>query len=107
MKSKKALKKLNKVESLLSRVIDSCPASARGLRELLDSAKASVGRAMEVVNARVAQAARKPPARSTESRPGLSAEGRKRISLAAKKRWAVAKRKGVHAVTGRRLNRTA
>ena len=68
MKSKKALKRLNKVESLLSRVIDSCPASARGLRELLDSAKASVGRAMEVVNARVAQAARKPPARSPESR---------------------------------------
>ena len=107
MKSKKALKRLNKVESMLSRVIDSCPASARGLRELLDSAKASVCRAMEVVNARVAQAARKPPARSPESRQGLSAEGRKRISLAAKKRWAVAKRKGVHAVTGRRLNRRA
>ncbi len=83
MKSKKALKRLNKVESLLSRVIDSCPASARGLRELLDSAKASVGRAMEVVNARVAQAARKPPARSPEFRQGLSAEGRKRISLEA------------------------
>ena len=108
MKSKKALKRLNKVESMLSRVIDSCPASARGLRELLDSAKASVGRAMEVVNARVAQAARRPPARSSpESRQGLSAAGRKRISLAAKKRWAIAKRKGVHAVTGQRLNRRA
>ena len=77
MKSKKALKRLNKVESLLSRVIDSCPASARGLRELLDSAKASVGRAMEVVNARVAQAARKPPARSTEFRQGPQRRGPK------------------------------
>jgi hypothetical protein len=107
MKAKKALKRLNKVESMLSGVIEGYPASARGLRELLDSAKASVGRAREMVNARVARATRKPPARSQESRQGLSAEGRKRISLAAKKRWAVAKRKGVHAVTGRRLNRTA
>ena len=107
MKAKKTLKRLNKVESMLSGVIDGCPASARGLRELLDSAKATVGRASEIVNARVTRAARKPPARSQESRQGLSAEGRKRISLAAKKRWAVAKRKGVNAVTGRRLNRTA
>ena len=107
MKAKKALKRLNKVESLLSRVIDDCPVSARGLRELLDTAKASVGRATEVMNARVARASKKPPARSQESRPGLSAEGRMRISLAAKKRWAIARRKGVHAVTGRRLNKTA
>src|SRR5262249_62120956 len=34
---------------------DQCPASARGLRELLDSAKASVVRAKDVVNARVAR----------------------------------------------------
>jgi hypothetical protein len=107
MKAKKALKRLNKVESMLSNVIDGCPASAHGLRELLNSAKATVGRASEIVNARVTRAARKPPVRSQESRQGLSAEGRKRISLAAKNRWAVAKRKGVHAVTGRRLKRTA
>ncbi len=105
MKARKALKRLNKVESMLSNVIDGCPASARGLRELLDSAKASVGRATEIVHARVARATKKPPTRAQESR--LSAAGRKRISLAAKKRWAVAKRKGVHAVTGRRVNRTA
>ena len=105
MKAKKALKRLNKVESMLSDVIDGCPASRRGLRQLLDSAKASIGRATEIVHARVARAARKPPARAQESR--LSTEGRKRISLAAKKRWAAAKRKGVHAVTGQRLNRTA
>jgi hypothetical protein len=35
MKAKKALKRLNKVETLLSNVIDQCPASARGLRELV------------------------------------------------------------------------
>jgi hypothetical protein len=106
MKAKKALKRLNKVEVLLSDVIDQCPASARGLRGLLDSAKTSVVRAKGVVNARVA--AKKPPVRAQESvRGSLSAAGRKRISLAAKKRWAEAKRKGMNAVTGRPLSRTA
>jgi hypothetical protein len=108
MKAKKALKRLNKVESSLSNVIDQFPASARGLRELLESARSSVVRAQEVVNARVARALKKPPARAQESTGGrLSAEGRKRISLAAKKRWAKAKRKGMNAVTGKRLNKIA
>jgi hypothetical protein len=108
MKAKKALKRLNKVELLLSNVIDQCPASARGLRELLDSAKTSVVRAKGAVNARVARAAKKPPARAQQSTRGrLSAEGRKRISLANKKRWAEAKRKGMNAVTGRPLSKTA
>jgi hypothetical protein len=107
MKAKKALKRLNKVETILSNVIDSCPARARGLLELLDSAKVSVGRASGIVEARVARASRKPPARSQESRQGLTPEGRKRISLAMKKRWAAARRKGVNAVTGMRLNKTA
>jgi hypothetical protein len=108
MKAKKALKRLNKVDDLLSGVISQCPASARGLRDLLGSAKASIWRAKEVVNARVAKAARKPPSRAEESSQGrLSAAGRKRISIAAKKRWAVAKRKGINAVTGRPLSKTA
>jgi hypothetical protein len=106
MKAKKALKRLNKVETILSDVIDKFPASARGLRGLLDSAKTSVVRAKEVVHARVA--AKSSPVGAQEStRGGLSAEGRKRISLAAKKRWAQAKRKGMNAVTGRPLGRTA
>ena len=108
MKAKKALKRLNKVESLLSNVIRQCSVSARGLRELLESAQTSVIRAKGAVNMRVARAAKKPPARAQESAQGrLSAEGRKRISLATKKRWAAAKRKGMNAVTGRRLNKTA
>ena len=47
MKAKKALKRLNKVESLLSNVIEQFPDSARGLRDLLDSARSSVVRAKE------------------------------------------------------------
>jgi hypothetical protein len=108
MKAKKALKRLKKVETILSDVIDQLPASARGLRELLDSAQASVVRAKGTVNARVARAARKPPVRAQESVRGrLSANGRKRISVAAKKRWAQAKRKGINTVTRRPLSKTA
>ena len=108
MKAEKALKRLKKVETILSNVIDQLPARARGLRELLDSAKASVARAKGTVNARVVRAAKKPPARAQESTRGhLSAEGKKRISLAAKKRLTEVKRKGMNAVTGRRLNKTA
>lgn len=105
MKVKKALKRLNKVEALLSTVMDQCPASARGLRSLLDSAKASIVRARDVVNARVA---RKPPARANQATRGrLSDEGKKRIALAAKRRWAKTKRKGINAVTGRPLSKIA
>ena len=108
MKAKKALKRLKKVEALLSNVIDQCPASARGLRELLESASSSVERARGAVSARVAKTARKPPARAEAATHWhLSVEGRKRISIAAKRRWAEAKRKGIHAVTGRPLSKTA
>lgn len=108
MNAKKALKRLNKVEMLLSNVIDQCPASARGLRDLLDSAKTSVVRAKGAVNVRAKRAAKKPTTRAKEStRSSLSIEGRKRISLAAKKRWARAKRKGMNAVTGRPLRKIA
>ena len=108
MKAKKALKRLKKVETILSNVIEQLPASARGLRELLDSARASVVRAKDTMNARVARAAKKPAVRAQESaRDRLSADGRKRISLAARKRWAQAKRKGMNAVTGRPLSKTA
>jgi hypothetical protein len=86
MKSKKTLRRLNKVETLLTNVIDQCPNSARGLRELLDSAKASVVRAQGVVNARVAKATKKPPTRAEQSAQSrLSAEGKRRISIAAKR----------------------
>jgi hypothetical protein len=94
MKIKKALKRLNKVETLLTNIIDQCPTSARGLRELLDSAKVSVVRAKGVVNARAARSVKKPPARAAEATQSrLSPEGRAKISLAAKKRWAELRRK--------------
>ena len=50
MKAKKALKRLTKVETLLAGVIDQYPGSTGNVRELLDNAKASVGRAKKTVN---------------------------------------------------------
>ena len=63
----------------------------------------------ETVNVKASpSAAKKPPAKAKNSKKGrLSAEGRKKLSLAAKKRWAIAKRKGISAVTGRPLSKTA
>ena len=109
MKAKKAVKRLGKVETLLSNVIDQYAKSVDNVRELLDSAKASVVRAMEAVSVKPSTVApKKPPVKAQETkRRGLSAEGRKKLSIAAKKRWAIAKRKGVSAVTGRPLSKTA
>jgi len=99
MKAKKALKRLAKAESLLTGVLDQYPAEADGWRELLGAAKQSVSQARAAIGAEKAPAAAKPNR--------LSEDGRKRISEAAKKRWAAARRKGVSAVTGQKLRRTA
>ena len=109
MKAKKAVKRLNKVGSLITNVIDRYTPANGDLRELLDSAKASVVKAQEMVSVQASNAApKKPPVKAqSPGRSGLSTEGRKRLSIAAKKRWALAKRKGVSAVTGRPLRKTA
>src|ERR1700680_3638343 len=102
MKRKKALKRLDKVETLLSNVMNQFPGSKDGLRSLLDSAKATVVRAMKIVKSQPPNGAGKkmPVGKAKKARPGrLSAEGKKRISLAAKERWATAKRKGVDVPT--------
>jgi hypothetical protein len=110
MKAKKALKRLNKVEALLSNIIDQFQGDKHGLYELLHSAKATVVRVKKTVNSQLSTRSVKknPPVKTeTSQQRHLTPKGRKRISLAAKKRWAVAKRKGVNAVTGRRLVKTA
>lgn len=108
MKARKALKRLSKAETLLSDVLDQYQAGKNGLRELLGSAKTSLSQARAALDLEMAPPARKAPARAKEPKASrLSAAGRKRISLAAKKRWAAARRKGVNAVTGKRLTKTA
>jgi hypothetical protein len=94
MKAKKALKRLRRVEELLSIVIDQFTGNEPSVRELLDSAKTSVIRAKAGINSQSAPGtAKKPQLKAKQTkRSHLTAEGRKRISLAVKKRWAVAKR---------------
>jgi hypothetical protein len=109
MKARKALKRLNKIETLLSGVIDSLPANSDGLGDLLASAKDAVARAESQMKAgKSIPTPKKPAARAAAPRgTRLSAKGRKKISAAAKKRWAAARRKGINPVTGRELKRTA
>jgi hypothetical protein len=109
MKAKKALKRLTRVETLLKGVLDQYRSGEQQVDELLNSAKMSVSKVKQAIFAKVpAATAKKPPAKAEKpGRRRLSTEGRKRISLAAKKRWAAAKRKGINAVTGRRLSKTA
>jgi hypothetical protein len=94
MKAKKALKRLRRVEQLLSTVIDQFAGNEHRVRVLLDSAKTSVIRAKAGINSQSASGSAKKPRMKAEptKRSRLTAEGRKRISLAVKKRWAVAKR---------------
>ena len=106
MKTKKALKRLNKIESSLAAVIEQYSPGKPQFQELLASAKTDIAQAKAEVNPD--GVAKKPPAKARSAkRRGITAAGRKKISLAAKKRWAAAKRKGISAVTGRRLRRPA
>lgn len=109
MKAKKAVKRLSKVETMLTDVIDQFAVAQANLKALLDSAKDSVVRAKALVAPHASlKTTKKSPAKAQQHAGSrLTAEGRKRLSLAAKKRWAIAKRKGVHAVSGRPLTKTA
>jgi hypothetical protein len=110
MKAKKALKRLDKAEAILSNVIDQYSATESSVRDLLGTAKESVARAKAAVDngAATSKTGKKPPAKAQKTqRGGLTTEGRRKLSIAAKKRWALAKKKGVNAVTGRPLSKTA
>jgi len=89
MKAKKALKRLRRVEELLSIVIDEFVGKEPKVRELLDSAKASVIRAKAGINPNP----QKPQAKlKRPKRLDLRSEEGKGIPLASKKRSIVAKR---------------
>ena len=101
MKANKALKRLAKIEALMSDVTERYSASAPYIRQVLQDAKEAITQAKEAVslqastgtakNARVKDS--KPPSKATPepSKPKrkLSAAGRKAIIAATKKRWAL------------------
>jgi hypothetical protein len=97
MKAKKVLKRIAKIEALISEVTERSSPSAPHIQELLRDAKAVVIRAKEAVQAS-SRAANNSPAKGARplakatpepSRPKrkLSAAGRKAISDATKNRW--------------------
>ena len=101
MKANKALKRLAKIEALMSDVTERYSASGPHIRRVLQDAKEAITQAKEAVslqastgtakNARVKDS--KPPSKATPepSKPKrkLSAAGRKAIIAATKKRWAL------------------
>jgi hypothetical protein len=100
MKAKKALKRLAKIEALMSDVTERYSASAPHIREVLQDAKAAVNRAKEAVSLQASSGtAKNPPVEHSKpkSKPTpepekpkrkLSAAGRKAIIAATKARWA-------------------
>jgi hypothetical protein len=98
MKTNKALKRLAKIEALISKVTERSSASAPHIRELLRDAKAAVTRAKEAVSLQASSGtAKNPPVEHSEptskakrepSKPKrkLSAAGRTAIIAATKKR---------------------
>jgi hypothetical protein len=100
MKANKALKRLAKIEMLMSDVTERYSASAPHIREVLQDAKAAVTRAKEAVSLQASSEKAKnltlkhskPPskAKRDQSKPKrkLSTAGRKAISEVSKKRRA-------------------
>jgi hypothetical protein len=106
MKAKKVIKRLSKVEDLLTTIVDRYSPTDKKLVELLQTAKASVHQAKAGIGSTAPVAAKKTgPAPARKSR--LSTAGRKRISDAAKRRWALARKKEPQGVQAKRLSQTA
>ena len=100
MKANKILKRIAKIEALMSKVTERSSVSAPHIQELLRDAKAAITRAKKAVSLQASSGtAKNPPAKSAKhpskatpepSKPKrkLSAAGRRAISEATKKRWA-------------------
>lgn len=93
MKSRKAIKRLRRIETLLKTVIDQYDGSNPEVHHLLDGARSGITSATQMLAAPPAGKPA-PKADRPQSRT-LSGAARKRLSVATKKRWADAKRKGL------------
>ena len=101
MRAKKAIKRLNKAQELLSSVVggygDGRAVAVSVVRDLLRPAIDSIVRARGSIEGnRTSTPSSNQHGRKTAKKRvrRLSAEGRRRLSLAATKRWAAAKRRG-------------
>jgi len=103
MKANKALKRLAKIEALMSDLTERYSASSPRIRDVLQNAKAAVTRAKDAVGLQASSGTSKnPPVKHSKaiskaspdlSKPKrkLSAADRKAIIAATKKRWALKK----------------
>ena len=105
MKVKKARKRLQQIEGLLTGILDGCAKADQRVHDLLDNAKTAVSDAMTQLQKRPV---RKPPARAGEpSAQRASVSARKRSGKAQNGKLESAKPKRIHAANGRTLRRTA
>jgi hypothetical protein len=95
MKANKALKRLTKIEALISDVTERYSAGAHHIREALHEAKAAVVRVKAAVRsqpssgrAKTSKAPSKKTPEPVKQKQRLSAAGRKAIQEAARRRWA-------------------
>jgi len=96
MKARKAIKRLQRVETLLGNVIDQYDSGTKEVKDLLDAARSSVASATKAL---ADTPVKKPPAKAEQNGARrFSKAARKRLSLAAKKRWAAAKRDGTNSL---------
>jgi hypothetical protein len=101
MRTNKALKRLAKIERLISNVTERHSTSAPHIRELLQDAKAAINRAKEALSSPASHGTPKrtqversePTSIATSEAPKpkrkLSAAGRANIVAATKRRWAL------------------
>src|ERR1035438_5413467 len=88
MKARKAIKRLQRVETLLGTVIDQYKTGTSEVHDLLDAARSSVASATQAL---AASPVHTPPAKAEHSgKRKLSNATRKRLSAAAKSRFRVA-----------------
>lgn len=98
MKVKKAIRRLDKIESILSDVIDQYSPNGSGTREFLDAARVSIIRAKAKVHKELEPASRKDGASSKADKRKRSGNKAKEIKTLPKKLSGV-KRKDVHTET--------
>jgi hypothetical protein len=90
MKAKKAIKRLQRVDTLLGTVIDEYDAGTSGVNDMLSAARSKIASASQAL---AASAAAKAPAKAGRTPSStVSASARKRLPVAAKKHGAAANR---------------
>jgi len=104
MKTKKAIKRLKRAQSFVSKLVEQYGGAEPSIRELLDAARGNLSSAQKLIQGN--ETVRSTPkagdrsARSRRAKRGFSDAARKKLSVAAKKRWAAAKRRGAKSLAG-------